>query len=152
MKKIFLLFLLIFAVGCENPFDKYKDSVDDVQAILEANLAAAGRVEDNLTVISGIVGGVTDWENLNDGDIGTLSSNFSSIANEITSGNMDVLLANIQQYGTETSELVDNIETYQTQLDDAILALPDGAKKDALNTIKSSVTSVVNYLNLKGVL
>ena len=152
MKTLFILVLLIFVTSCKNPFDKYKDSVDDLQTIINANIAAAGRVEQSLTTIAGIVSGVNNWESLSDGDISTLSTNFSAIAQEITSGNMDVLLANIADYVDETDELIDNIEVYQAQLTSAISALDPGPQKDALVSIQSSVTSVVQYLTNKGVL
>ena len=152
MKTLFILVLLIFVTSCKNPFDKYKDSVDDLQTIINANIAAAGRVEQSLTTIAGIVSGVNNWESLSDGDISTLSTNFSAIAQEITSGNMDVLLANIADYVDETDELIDNIEVYQAQLTSAISALDPGPQKDALVSRQSSVTSVVQYLTNKGVL
>lgn len=153
MKKILLLFLLLFTVGCESPFDKYKDSVSDLQAILDANIASAAKVEQNLSNISTIVTGVTDWENLSDANVTALSTNFSAIAAEITAGNMDVLLANIADYPQETDELVNNIETYKGEILEAIndpAITPE--KKTALQSVLGSVEDVVDYLDLKGVI
>lgn len=151
MKKIFLLFLLIFAVGCENPFDKYKKSVDDVQAILEANLAAAGRVEAQVTTISNLLtanGGSFSPASMDLTEVQSLNNALSAILTELNAKNLDVLLSQASSYPEETTQILAEITTYKNEVDSVIASYPDGdPRKAEMQSALNNALDIISYMN-----
>ena len=102
MKKLFLLLIVLTFVACNNPFKKYEESID----ILQANINAGQTVTASISVIEDLIsqyGNLASIEDLSTDDLGTLNTELDKIEAEVVSGNLDVLLASYSDYPEETS-------------------------------------------------
>lgn len=149
MKKIiFLLFLLAFT-ACNNPFKKYEDSFD----LLQANLDAAKRVDAAISTITELTSGIDDYENLTISQMQSLNVQLDSIKNEVTSGKLDLLLANYTTYPEETKDVLDKIDGYMVEVNDAIEALElvagNEEKIEELKKAQASAKEIAAYLKNK---
>ncbi len=78
MKKILLLFLLLFTVGCDNPFDKYVASFDALGVAM-----SIGSEISEVTAIIDSLGTDTDFSNLSEEDFQSLMSSLQTISENL---------------------------------------------------------------------
>lgn len=106
MKKIFLLFLLIFAVGCENPFDKYKESFDALGVAI-----SIGSEISKVTAIIDSLGATPNFEDLSPQDVQNLISSLDTIYNNLGNEQIDAILTSYEeQYGIDLSTQASEIQ------------------------------------------
>ena len=153
MKKIFLLLMVLVLTACDNPFKKYEESID----ILQANINAGQTVTTSISVIEDLIeqyGDSASIANLSTANLETLNTELDKIEAEVVSGNLNVLLASYNDYPEETSQVLSQIEDYKADIESQIDDLEDGgitaeeqAQIDQLETALTSAINIVEYLD-----
>lgn len=113
MKKIFLLFLLIFAVGCENPFDKYKESFDALGVAM-----SIGSEISEVTAIIDSLGADTDFSNLSEEDFQDLMSSLQTISDNLDNEQVQSIVeAYASEYEVDLASQADEIKVALNNFD-----------------------------------
>lgn len=105
MKKILLLFLLLFTIGCDNPFDKYVASFD----ALGVAMSIGSEISEVIAIIDSL-GATPNFEDLSPQDVQNLISSLDTIYNNLGNEQIDAILTSYEeQYGfglsTQASEI-----------------------------------------------
>ena len=135
MKKIFLLFLLIFAVGCENPFDKYKKSVDDVQKAI----ASAQTIKTEIDKITPLLD-----ESVTNADISTIFVSLQEINNNLSGAVIQSIVSSFaEQYNINLDKQMDDIKA---SMDTALENYTPVGDQPSKAEVEALLTSILGKL------
>lgn len=113
MKKILLLFLLLFTVGCESPFDKYVASFDALGVAM-----SIGTEISEVTDIIDSLGTDTDFSNLSEEDFQSLMSSLQTISENLDNEQVQSIVdAYADEYNVDLASQADEIKTALNDFD-----------------------------------
>ena len=113
MKKILLLFLLLFTVGCDNPFDKYVASFDALGVAM-----SIGSEISEVTAIIDSLGTDTDFSNLSEEDFQSLMSSLQTISENLDNKQVQAIVeAYTSEYKVGLGSQAEKIKTALNDFD-----------------------------------
>lgn len=113
MKKILLLFLLLFTVGCDNPFDKYVASFDALGVAM-----SIGSEISEVTAIIDSLGTDTDFSNLSEEDFQSLMSSLQTISENLDNEQVQAIVeAYTSEYEVDLGSQAEEIKTALNDFD-----------------------------------
>lgn len=113
MKKMFLLFLLLFTVGCESPFDKYVASFDALGVAM-----SIGSEISEVTAIIDSLGTDTDFSNLSEEDFQSLMSSLQTISENLDNKQVQAIVeAYTSEYKVGLGSQAEKIKTALNDFD-----------------------------------
>ena len=135
MKKILLLFLLIFAVGCENPFDKYKKSADDLQKAI----ASAQTIKTEIDKITPLLD-----ESVTNADISTIFVSLQEINNNLSGAVIQSIVSSFaEQYNINLDKQMDDIKA---SMDTALENYTPVGDQPSKAEVEALLTSILGKL------
>lgn len=139
MKKIMILVLsCLWLVSCVNPFDKYGDSVDQLQQAL----AAVGTIETEIADIEAQIARLDDvgTQDFTEADITEIYTSLQTINNNLDNEIVQAVLENFLEQNNIS--LDGNIEDLETQLN----ALPEFSGYSGTNPSQTDVTNLLTSI------
>ncbi len=113
MKKILLLFLFLFTVGCDNPFDKYVASFDALGVAM-----SIGSEISEVTAIIDSLGTDTDFSNLSEEDFQSLMSSLQTISENLDNEQVQAIVeAYTSEYEVDLGSQAEEIKTALNDFD-----------------------------------
>ena len=155
MKNFLTVLILILLTSCNNPFDKYKNSMDQIQTLLEKNMDSAKKVQNEITDIQNLLTNNPNFDpsNMDVNEAKELNNSLATINAELQAGNMDLLLAQAGSYPKETKEILEQVQDYKTKTTSAIANLPaNDPRRTELTAALENATNIIDYFSIKGII
>lgn len=141
MKKIIVLCFLVFLASCNNPFDKYKDSVDKLKEALEASKAIEKEVADIQAQIDRIsASGTQTFDQTN------ISEIYTSLQTISTNMDNPIVQSVLQNY-LEQNNI--SLSSDVAQLKTDLSSIPEFSSYAGTNPSKAEVTTLFTSLVTK---
>jgi len=154
MKNFLTVLILILLTSCNNPFDKYKNSMDQIQTLLEKNMDSAKKVQNEITDIQNLLTNNPNFDpsKMDVNEAKELNNSLASINAELQAGNMDLLLAQADTYPEETKKILDQVEDYKAKTLASISSSSiDPNVKAEMEKALVNAENIVKYISAKGV-
>lgn len=141
IKKILVLFSIFLLASCNNPFDKYKDSVDKLKEALEASKAIEKEVADIQAQIDRIsANGTQTFDQTN------ISEIYSSLQTINTNIDNPIVQSVLQNYLEQNNiSLGSDVSQLKTDLS----SIPEFSNYNGSNPSKAEVTTLFSSLITK---
>ena len=149
MKKIFLLLIVLVLTACDNPFKKYEESLNLLELNLKAGDTVKAEVDDLKTIF--------DDTNINLNPLtldqtSEISSSLGIIEQQLIAGNLDLLIESYTNYPEVTTQLLQKIESYKTEVNLALASYDTASVEyQNLNLAYNSALNIVKYLTDNGI-